>query len=128
MKDIAKNEYYEIRYDVLTNRIYWTMKGFWSSMAVTPKYDADWDTVTKMTTPGFTICADLSKLKAMPKDVQKAQETRQAKVMQAGCKRVGVIIEDVAAKFALNEGLEKNGMNKVVKYCSDINEAMKFIS
>ena len=36
MREIAKNDYYELAVDESKNRVYWTMKGFWKSIGPVP--------------------------------------------------------------------------------------------
>jgi hypothetical protein len=128
MKQIAKNSYYELAYDESKNRVYWTMKGFWEKMSVVPDFDKDWDAIESIVKSGFTIFADLSTLKAMPEGVKSAQDKRQARLMKAGCAKVGCLIENTAAKFGLNQAVEKNGMAKILKYCSTKAELEAFLN
>ena len=72
MKEIAKNEYYELAVDEAKNRVYWTMKGFWKSMSVVPDFDKDWETTQSLLKSGFTLFGDLSKLGAMPEEDRKS--------------------------------------------------------
>ena len=128
MKVIAENKYYKLAYDEEQNRVYWRMMGYWESMKVVPDFNKDWDATQLLTKPGFMIYGDLSTLKAIPPDVKDAQDKRQALLMKSGCSRVALIILDVAAKFGLNQGLEKNGMGNICKYCSTQLEADNFLN
>lgn len=123
MNEIAKNAYYELAYDDTKNRIYWTMKGFWQSMAVVPDFDNDWDTAQRMTRSGWTIFADLSTLKVMPDDVKNAQDERQKKLLQAGCTKVSCLMESAITKMSLNAALAGSGMEKIVQYFDNAAEA-----
>jgi hypothetical protein len=124
---IAENQYYKLAYEPAQNRVYWRMMGFWPSMSAVPNFSRDWDAVQRMTTPGFSLYADLSTLKAMPPDVKDAQDVRQVEVMRGGCSKVAVVIIDGAARAGLNQALEHNGMGKIVKYCSTKAEAHAFL-
>lgn len=129
MKKIAGNQFYALTYDEEKNWIYWTMRGFWPSMASAPDFEKDWDTAQSLTQPGFSIYADLSKLKVMPDDVVEAQNKRQAKLMEGGCRKVACLLDNEVTKMSLNDSLEKNNMSKVVKYFLFIEskEAEKFL-
>ncbi|MBF0360322.1 MAG: hypothetical protein HQK49_04885 [Oligoflexia bacterium] len=129
MKEVANNQFYELSYDEKKNWVYWTMRGFWKSMAVAPNFDKDWDSIQALTKPGFRIFADLSKLKLMPDDVMEAQNVRQAKLMEGGCKRVSVLMENEVTKLSLNDALEKNKMHEIVRYflVSESKDAEKFL-
>jgi hypothetical protein len=127
MDKVAQNEYYELAYDPAKNWVHWTMRGYWPSMAVVPNFEADWDTIQKKVKPGFRILADISKLKVMPDDVKTAQDLRQQKLLQEGCKRVAALIESSVTKISMNEALRSSGMDKVLKYCTTVGEAEAFL-
>ena len=128
MKNISKNKYYELSYDNVRNCIFWKMKGFWSSMSVAPDFDKDWDTIQSLVKPGFVIYADLSTMTVLVSDVEEKNDERQAKLMQAGCKKVACIISEPNTRIFLNNVLKKSGMEKVVKYCSNKEEALEFLN
>jgi hypothetical protein len=127
MEKIGQNEYYELAYDASKNWVFWTMRGYWPSMAAVPNFEKDWDTVQARVKPGFKILADISKLKAMPEDVKTAQDRRQAKLMQDGCARLAAIIESSVTKISMNEALRSSGMDKILHYCTSISEAEAFL-
>ncbi|MBF0433494.1 MAG: hypothetical protein HQK83_19610 [Fibrobacteria bacterium] len=128
MKDIAKNEYYDLIYDESKNWIYWTMRGFWKSLDAVPDFEKDWDKAIATAQKPFKIFADLSKLKAMPKDVQDANDQMQQKLMQNGCIKVSAIMDSIITKISLNEVIEKSGMEKMVKYFDNADEANVWLS
>lgn len=113
---IASNQYYELRYCNSKNRVYWTMRGQWPSMSAVPDFDKDWDRTQALTSKGFTIFGDLSKLGVMPNDVKLAQDERQRKLLQAGCSKVACIAENFLTKISLNTALERSGMIKILRY------------
>ncbi len=128
MKQIAKTDFYELRYDESQNWIYWTMQGFWKSMDVAaPNFDKDWDSAIAEVQPGWKLFADLSKLKAMPDDVKAAQDAKQQVLMQKGCTKVSCIMESAVTKMSLNEVIEKSGMKKMIQYFDDAKEANEWL-
>jgi hypothetical protein len=116
MKQIAKNNYYELAYDENRNWIYWSMKGFWRNMSVVPEFDRDWDKIQSIVKKDFKIFADLSQLKPMPEEVKAAQDQRQQILMKAGCAKVACIIDDIVTKSTLNAALKRNDMQNIVRY------------
>ena len=127
MKEIAKNDYYELKISEAKNRIYWTMKGFWRSMAVVPDFDKDWDTTQNMAKPGWTLLGDLSELKPMPDDVRLAQDERQKKAIGGGCIKVSCIVDSVLTKMSLNKSLKGSGMDKMLQYFDSPIEAEQWL-
>ncbi len=128
MKEIVKNEFYELAYDETKNWIHWTMKGYWESMSkAAPDFDKDWAAALSKVKPGWRLYANLAKLKVMPNDVKTAQDTKQQELMQKGCKRVSCIIESSITKMSLNAVLKKSGMEKIVQYFDKADEARKWL-
>lgn len=127
MKQIAKNDYYELGYDADRNWIFWTMKGFWKNMEVVPDFYKDWEKTAKLAKPGFKIYADLSKLKTMPEDVKAAQDAQQKKLLEKGCKKVSCIMESAATKLSLNHAVKASGMDKILRYFDKPEEAGKWL-
>ena len=129
MKEIGKNDYYELFYDESRNWVYWTMKGFWKDLTVVPNFDKDWNMVFGLVKKGFKIYADLSTLRTLPEDVKNANDETQAKLMELGCKKVSCLMDSAVTKLSLNTVLEKNKMKNVVKYflSSEDIEARKWL-
>jgi hypothetical protein len=127
VKQIAKNGYYELKYDETENWIYWTMQGFWQDMSVVPNFDKDWDAAQALAKPDFRIFTDLSLLRAMPGDVQAAQDARQQKLMESGCARVSCFVESAFAAISLNSVIKSSGMDKIVQSFYDAAEAREWL-
>lgn len=127
MKEIAKNEFYELKYDEGRNWIYWTMKGYWKNMQVAPNFDRDWNTALSMVHGSWRVLADLSQLKAMPEDVKSAQDKKQQEMLQRGCERVSCVMASEVTKMSLNQALKQSGMDKIVQYFNKLSEAEKWL-
>jgi hypothetical protein len=128
MEKVAQNEYYELSYDETKNWVYWTMKGYWPGMTAVPNFEKDWDTIQTKVKPGFKIYSDISQLKVMPDDVKDAQDRRQVKLLQAGCKKVAAIVSSSVTKISMNKAIQGSGIDKILKYCSSAIEAEKFLN
>ncbi len=130
MKEIAKNEFYELKYDDSENWVYWTMKGFWESMSVVPNFYSDWEATINTAQKPFKIYSDLSALKTMPDDVKDANDKMQQKLMQSGCVKVSCLLESSVTKMSLNDVIKSSGMEKMVQYFtkSEAGDAKKWLS
>lgn len=128
MKEVAKNEFYELGYDETQNWIHWTMRGFWKSMAVVPDFDKDWDAVQSMVKPGWKLFADLAELKPMPDDVQAAQDARQQKLIKDGCAKVSCIMTSAVTRLSLNKVLKDSGMDKIIRYVDNAEDGETFLN
>jgi hypothetical protein len=128
MTPIANNPYYTLEYDPTTNWIHWTMQGTWKSMAVAPKFESDWKEALKLTKRPFKIFSDLSKLIAIPDDVKRANNKMQQKLIQSGCSKVSVIVESAITKLSLNKTLRGTGMESVVQYFDNAEDASAWLA
>ena len=69
LKRIAERDLYTLSVDSLKNRIYFVPVGFWESPTVVPEYLDDWKETLDSIEDGFTILADLRRLKTAPPEV-----------------------------------------------------------
>ncbi len=127
MEEIGKNEFYELSYDPELNRVHWKMSGFWSSMEVAPDFQKHWDMAQEKASPGSTILADLTELKAMPADVIQANMERQGILIQQGCKKVGCAITLISTVMTLKKALKGSGMEEIIKLTETVDEAKAFL-
>ena len=128
MKTIVKTEFYELSYNDSKDWIYWTMKGYWSSMEIVADFEKDWETaISKVKTP-FRIFADLTTLGAMPDDVKAANDQMQQKLLQKGCIKVAVTIESAITQMSVNRVIKESGMDKIVQYFDNLNIARKWLA
>jgi hypothetical protein len=128
MQQVANNEYYDLGYDSSKNRVYWSMKGFWPGMSAVPNFEKDWDTIQSMVKPGFDIFADISTLKTMPDDVKDAQDRRQVKLVTAGCRKVGTLVQSAVTKISMNQAIQGSGIDKILRYCATPDEVEAFFA
>jgi len=127
MGNITENEYYELSFDAIKNRVLWTMKGFWDSMDVAPDFFRDWDKVMKSIKEGFTVLADLSEVKTWPEDVYEVNMKVQKRLMEKGCKKVAVIIQSVIVKFQIKQATELAGMLGIIRMSEDTEDARTWL-
>jgi len=59
MKQIAKNQFYEMAVDPAKNRAYLTIVGAWEKASDVSSYLSDWDSAIGEVTRGFTVLSDL---------------------------------------------------------------------
>jgi len=127
MKEIAKNEFYELKYDEGRNWIFWTMKGYWKGMESVPNFDKDWNQALTMVHGSWRLFADLSQLKAMPDDVKAAQDRKQKELLQKGCSKVSCVMTSEVTKMSLNQVIKESGMDKIIHYFNSLTEAEKWL-
>ncbi|MHA2295042.1 MAG: hypothetical protein ACXADA_03450 [Candidatus Hodarchaeales archaeon] len=111
---MVKNEYYEIEYDQVKNRVYFKIKGFWESVDVVPNFEKDWMNTIVNAKNGFTICADLLDMKPFPKDVEQLNAQVQQKLMEKGLRKVGQVAPVVVAG-QVNNLSRKSGLRDVLR-------------
>ncbi len=70
MKQIEKNEYYEIAIDESKNRLYLSSKGFWPNISAVQRYNLDLRQAISQLEKGFTVLNDISTFKTPPREVQ----------------------------------------------------------
>ncbi len=115
MKEIANNDYYELRYNQAENCIYWKMKGFWKDMSVVPDFQADWKKARSMTKQGWKILSDATECKAFPSAVNEEKVRNQNESLEMGCKRIALVVNSAVTGLAINNGMNKSGINGIVK-------------
>ncbi len=94
MKNIAKNDFYEINVNSEKNRIYLTIKGFWKDPSQVPEYIDNWSQVVEMVQTGFTIVSDVKEMKPPSTSVVPLHESAQKMLVDAGLDRTAEIVGD----------------------------------
>ncbi len=112
MITIAKNEQYELLIDIVTNRAFLTIKGFWRNEADIPGYLEDWDQALGMLKPGFTLLTDATEMSIHPGAVRDIHHKAQQKIISAGVKKVAEIQSESVAQMQLNGLSSESGMPK----------------
>lgn len=90
------NGMYELRYLPEKNRIDWKIRGYWRSPDDVPEVEDEWDEILRLTTPGFTVLADMTEMVPCGQDVETIHVRIQARVLEAGVRRVATLVPDSA--------------------------------
>lgn len=125
MITIAKNEQYELLIDIVGNRAFLTIKGFWRNEADIPGYLEDWDQALKMLKPGFTLLTDAINMSIHPGEVRDIHHKAQQKIISAGVKKVAELQNESVAQMQLNGLSSESGMPK--KNFTDKKEALMWL-
>jgi len=130
VKEIAKNEYYDLYYEECENCIYWTMKGFWQGMSVVPNFHKDWDKARKLTKQGWKLYSDVSQCKVVPQDVGQEKIKNQKESMESGCIKIARIVDSAITKMSLHKEINELGMDEVIKEfnINQVEEAKKWLN
>jgi len=107
------NNYYELEYDSIKNRVYYKMKGLWESVAVVPNFEQDWRNIVKKTRDDWTILGDLRTLQPMPDDVTALNGSVQQYLMTKGLRKVAQVAK-VAVAGSINAMARKSGLKEVL--------------
>jgi|GEM_PF-506203 len=117
MRIIAKNEFYEIEYDEIKNRIIYKVLGYWQNSSVVPHYLEDMEKVLKLAKPNYTFIANLSEAKTHPKEVMELREKAQKMVKNEGLFRIATVLSTgVFSQIQLELTYQKNKMPKNTFY------------
>ncbi len=115
MKNIAKNEYYELSYEETENIVYWKMKGFWKDMSVVPVFHKDWDDARKLTKPGWKIFSDVSECRVVTADVNAEKAKNQEKAIENGCVKIALIGNSTITKMSIVQGARLSGAHDIIR-------------
>ncbi len=115
MKEIAKNNFYELNYDDTENTIYWKMKGFWKDMSVVPDFHKDWDSARKLTRSGWKILSDASECKVIPSDVNAEKIKNQEKAIESGCAKIALVVNSAITTISIMRGTQESGAEDRMK-------------
>lgn len=109
MKTIDTNSYYTIGVDTEMNRIHIELNGFWKDTP--PQYLEHIDEAIKLVKQGFTVLADLTRLKAPPQNVSYVHIEAQKLLTRKGLSKTAelrpsrTITTLAARKWASNSNL-----------------------
>ena len=125
MKEIAKNNYYEISVDTSKNRLYLKVKGFWKEKTEVPNYLKDMRNAGQSLSRGFTVLADLQEMKAPSPEIGVLHQETQAILVQAGLDRTAEVLSSAITKMSTSKYTKTSGMKKMD--FSSTNEAEKWL-
>ncbi|MFA0961171.1 hypothetical protein AB9P05_05165 [Roseivirga sp. BDSF3-8] len=112
LKTVAETPQYKLEVNLLKNRAYLTIIGFWRGRDEVSTYLDDWSKALTSLKPGFTLLTDTRSMKIHPADVRALHERAQQMVTEAGVKAVAEIQENGAAKLQLESLSQETKMPK----------------
>jgi len=129
MKEVAKNNFYELKYNEAENIIYWKMKGFWKDMSVVPDFHKDWEKARKLTRAGWKILSDASECKVIPSDVNTEKVRNQEKAIETGCVKIALMVNSAITTISIIRGTQESGMEDRIKVfnSAEIQDAEKWL-
>jgi len=115
MKQIAKNQFYEMAVDPAKNRLYFTMMGAWEGASSdVPAYLVDWDRTIGELTRGFTALGDFTQAKPAPPEVGALHVAAQEKMVKAGLSKAAEVMpRDAVLKMQIDQLAQKSEMLKM---------------
>lgn len=81
---VAKTDCYELLYQQQTNRIYFTIIGFWKNAAVVPDVVKDLSKALTLVQKGFSLLADMSAMVTHPQELNTLHIQLQIDILSAG--------------------------------------------
>ncbi len=122
------NKYYDLDYDVAHNQIYWTVRGFWSSVDVAPNMEQDWDAVlAQCKKPGFKILGDFSESEMPPDDVEALHVKIHKKIIQAGVSKVATITASSGIRLVVHTIESNTGLKQFTATFNNIEKAQAWL-
>lgn len=89
---IAKNSCYDIFFDGLKNRIYFTIHGFWKNRDGVSEFLNDWKKALSMAESEFTILTDMRTMITHPQELTSLHHDAHNLVLDAGVKNVAHVM------------------------------------
>lgn len=106
---VAQNQYYELLYDSMKNRIYFIIKGFWKNKEAVPHYIKDMQKALKLAQPGFSLLSDLRTMITHPQRLCTLHIEAQTLLREAGLVKVASVEPvDRIATLQLKEIMTKS--------------------
>ncbi len=117
MKQITKNQFYELAVDPAKNRLYYTGMGGFEKASDVAVFLMDCDRAIGELTRGFTMLSDLAQMKAEAQspEVKASLEAQTEKFVQAGMgKGAHILPRDAVLKMQVDQVTQKAGVLKMV--------------
>jgi hypothetical protein len=94
LEKIASNSYYDIAVDVSGNRTHLTIKGFWETTELVQNFITDISAAGERMRPGFTVLANLTRMKPPPPEVCTMHEQAQGILLSCGLECTAEVVDD----------------------------------
>ncbi|GAB3194968.1 hypothetical protein GCM10027293_04390 [Pontibacter aydingkolensis] len=124
---VAKTDCYELLFNAETNRIYFTILGFWKNGDVVPDLLSDLNKALAITQKGFTLLADLSAMVTHPQQLNSLHIQLQKNISDAGLS-CGAYVEptDKIANFQIEQTIKTSQIN--LKRFGSLHEAEEWLN
>ncbi|PVY40494.1 SIR2 family protein [Pontibacter virosus] len=107
-QNVASNSCYEIGYDGIRNRIYFSILGFWKNTDSVPDFLKDWDRALQLVAPGFTLLIDMRSMITHPQQLNGIHEESQRRMQVAGLSRIANVMPiDRIASLQVTDSIKK---------------------
>ncbi|GGG10329.1 hypothetical protein [Pontibacter amylolyticus] len=105
---VVRNTCYEIGYDGIRNRLYFSILGFWKNTDIVPDFLKDWDRALQLVSPGFTLLIDMRTMITHPQQLTDLHEESQRKMRAAGLSRIANVMPlDKIASLQVADSIKK---------------------
>ncbi|WMN07830.1 hypothetical protein QYS48_30025 [Marivirga arenosa] len=125
MITIAENKQYSLKIDIIKNRAFLKIDGFWRNKEDIPAYLNDWDEAISKLAPSFTLLTDATEMVIHPGDVRDVHSKAQEKIVAGKVKKVAELHKEGTAAMQLDGVSNESGLPK--KNFTDKNEAIKWL-
>ncbi|MBX0333708.1 hypothetical protein K3G39_10715 [Pontibacter sp. HSC-14F20] len=89
---VVRNSCYEIGYDGIRNRVYFSILGFWKNADSVPDFLNDWDKALQLVRSGFTLLVDMRTMITHPHQLNRLHEESQRRMKAAGLSRIANVM------------------------------------
>ncbi|WP_299989902.1 hypothetical protein [uncultured Pontibacter sp.] len=89
---VARNRCYEIAYDGIRNRIYYSILGFWKNTDSIPDFLSDWDKALQLVSEGFTLLIDMRTMITHPQQLNSLHEESRRKMKAIGVSKIANVM------------------------------------
>lgn len=109
---VAQNSCYDLCYDGLKNRIYFTIHGFWKNRDGVSEFLTDWEKALSLVKSGFTILADMRTMITHPQELTSLHREAQNMVIEAGVRNIAQVMPfDKIAYLQVQSVYERNDLS-----------------
>ncbi len=110
-QEIEKTEFYSIHVDQSINRLYISVKGFWSDKNLVERYALAQTRAISYLKPKYSLVADVRALKTLPSDLVPIHKVTQDELIETGVHRVAEIMpQSVIANMQMKDTTTNNNM------------------
>ena len=94
LTDVVRNQYYDIAFNPVKNRMYLRIKGFWKDAESVRSYVPDLQKGVDKMKPGFTLMVDLRGMKTPPLEVNEIHKQAQLALVKGGLLKTAEVLSE----------------------------------